>query len=65
MVTGETLRNVEETLALSPQKSLRRLSQFNGFSVTSAQRATKQLELRPYRFQAVHQLQQRDTVARI
>jgi hypothetical protein len=33
--------------------------------VTSAHRATKQLKLRPYRFQAVHQLQQRDTAARI
>jgi hypothetical protein len=30
-------------------------------SVTSARRATKQLKLRPYQFQAVHQLQQRDT----
>jgi hypothetical protein len=34
-------------------------------SVTSAPRATKQLKLRPYRFQAVHPLQQRDTSARI
>jgi hypothetical protein len=33
--------------------------------VTSAYRATKELKLRPYRFQAVHQLQQRDTAARI
>jgi hypothetical protein len=33
--------------------------------VTSAHRATKQLKLRPYRFQAVLQLQQRDTAARI
>jgi hypothetical protein len=31
--------------------------------VTGAHRATKQLKLRPYRFQAVHQLQQRDTAA--
>jgi hypothetical protein len=34
-------------------------------SVKTAHRATKQLKLRPYRFQAVHQLQQRDTAARI
>jgi hypothetical protein len=34
-------------------------------SVTSAHRETKQMKLRPYRFQAVHQLQQRDTAARI
>jgi hypothetical protein len=34
-------------------------------SVTSVHRAIKQLKLRPYRFQAVHQLQQRDTAARI
>jgi hypothetical protein len=34
-------------------------------SVVSAHRATKQLKLRPYQFQAVHHLQQRDTAARI
>jgi hypothetical protein len=34
-------------------------------SVSRAHRATKQLKSRPYRFQAVHQLQQRDTAARI
>jgi hypothetical protein len=34
-------------------------------AVISAHPATKQLKLRPYRFQAVHQLQQRDTAARI
>jgi hypothetical protein len=32
--------------------------------VTSAHRATKQLKLRSYRFQAVHQLQQRDAATR-
>jgi hypothetical protein len=59
LLTGETLHNGEETLARSPQKSLWRLSD------QSARRATKQLKLRPYRFQAVHQLQQRDTAERI
>jgi hypothetical protein len=34
-------------------------------SVTSVHRAIKQMKLRPYRFQEVHQLQQRDTAARI
>jgi hypothetical protein len=34
-------------------------------SVSRADRATKQLKLRPYRFQAAHQLQQLDTAARI
>jgi hypothetical protein len=34
-------------------------------SVTSAHRTTKQLKLRPYRFQAVHHLQLRDTAAKI
>jgi hypothetical protein len=34
-------------------------------SVMSAHRVTKQLKLRSYRFQAVHQLQQRDMAARI
>jgi hypothetical protein len=33
--------------------------------VTGAHRATKQLKLQPYRLQAVHQLQQRDTAAEI
>jgi hypothetical protein len=33
-------------------------------SVRSAHRVTKQLALQPYRFQAVHQPQQRDTAAR-
>jgi hypothetical protein len=33
--------------------------------VTSAYQAKKQLKLRPYRFQAVHRLQQRDKAARI
>jgi hypothetical protein len=32
--------------------------------VISAHRATKQLKLRSYRFQAVYQLQRRDTAAR-
>jgi hypothetical protein len=34
-------------------------------SVTGAYRATRQLKFRPCRFQAMHQLQQRDTAARI
>jgi hypothetical protein len=33
--------------------------------VTGAYRATKELKLQPYQFQAVHQLQQQDTAARI
>jgi hypothetical protein len=33
--------------------------------LTSDHRVTKQLKLRPYQFQAVHQLQQRDTAGRI
>jgi hypothetical protein len=33
--------------------------------VTSAHRATKQLKLLPYRFQAVYQQQKRETAARI
>jgi hypothetical protein len=34
-------------------------------SVTSAHQAAKQLKLRPYQFQAVHQLRERGTAARI
>jgi hypothetical protein len=65
VLTGETLRNVEETLARSPQKSFGRLSQKIGLSVISAHRATEPLKWWPYRLQAVHQLEQRDTAARI
>jgi hypothetical protein len=35
------------------------------FSVASVHGAKKQLKLRPYRFQSVHQLQHRDTAAKI
>jgi hypothetical protein len=34
-------------------------------SETNTHRSTEQLKLHPYQFQAVHQLQQRDTAARI
>jgi hypothetical protein len=38
-----------------PNKTIHRPLKGHGKSVTSAHRATKQLNLRPYRFQAVHQ----------
>jgi hypothetical protein len=39
VLTGETLRNAEETAARSPQKSLRGLSQQSGLSVTNGKTA--------------------------
>jgi hypothetical protein len=51
---------------LPNKRTVHRLAKFRKcLSVTSSHRAIKQLELRPYRFKAVHQLQQWITVARI
>ena len=41
----ETLDDIGERLKHAPQKSLKRLSQENGISVSSVQRATKLLKL--------------------
>jgi hypothetical protein len=52
-----------------PNKTtIHRLEKISGYRTSlsaSDHRATKQLKLWPYRFQAVHQLQQRDTAGRI
>jgi hypothetical protein len=65
VLTNDAVRVVHETLIRSPRKSLRRLPQECGTSKTSCHRATKQLQLLPYRFQSVHQLPERDKGARI
>jgi hypothetical protein len=65
VLTNDAVRVVHETLLRSPRKSSRRLSQECGTSKTSCHRATKQLNLLPYRFQSVHQFQARDKGARI
>jgi hypothetical protein len=59
----EAFNNAEKEV---PNKTGYKISEHGKcLSVTSAHRATKQLKLLPYRFQAVYQLQQRDTAARI
>jgi hypothetical protein len=55
---GKEVRN--KTIIRSPVKEFRTQEVF---PVVSARRATKQLRFWPHRFQAVHQLQQRYTVA--
>ena len=51
----ETLDDIVQRLEHTPQKSLKRLSQETGVSVSSVQRATKLLmELKPYKISVVH-----------
>ena len=54
--------DVRERLLRSPQKSLRRLSQETGYSVTMCQRAAKHAKIRPYRVTSVHELQEPDKI---
>ena len=46
VLTEETLDEIGERLEHTPQKSLKRLSQKTGVSVSPVQRATKLLKLR-------------------
>jgi hypothetical protein len=66
VLTVEVLDNIgarlEET---SPRKSLKWLAQETGVSRTSARKATKLLELQPYKTMIVHALKEHDPVARI
>ena len=53
----ETLDDIGERLEHTPQKSLKRLSLETGVvSVSSVQRATKLLKLKPYKIPVVHTL---------
>ena len=47
----EAIDDIGERLEHTPQNSLKRLSQETGVSVSSVQRATKLLKLKPYKFQ--------------
>ena len=61
----ETLDDIVERLEHTPQKSLKRLSQDTGVSVSSVQRATKLLKLMPYKIPVVHALHQLDPNKRL
>ena len=50
----ETLDDIGERLQHTPPKSLKRLSQETGVSVSSVQRATTLLKLKPYKIPVVH-----------
>ena len=57
--------DVRERLLRLPQKSLRRLSQETGYSVTMFQRAAKHAKIRPYRVTLVHELQEPDKMKHV
>ena len=61
----ETLDEIGERLEDTVQKSLKRLSQETGVSVSSVQRATKLLKLKPYKIPVVHALHQPDPNKRL
>ena len=56
----ETLNEIGEKLEHTRQESLKRLSQETGVSVSSVQRVTKLLKLKPYKIPVVHALHQPD-----
>ena len=65
VLTEETLDEIGERLEHTPPKSLKRLSQETEVSVSSVQRATKLLKLKPYKVPVVHALQQPDPSKRL
>jgi hypothetical protein len=65
VLTENKLLEVHELLLYSPRKSLRKLKQQSDISYGSAQRATRQLKLHPYRVQVVHELKETDRISRM
>lgn len=65
VLTEQVLDNVKQRLTTSPRKSLRKLSVQAGLSLSSTFRATKKLNLRPYRIGVVHELKDVDHGKRI
>jgi hypothetical protein len=57
-VTGAKLEH-------TPRKSLKRLAQKTGVSMSSARRATQLQKLRPYKIAVIHALQPRDPAGRV
>jgi hypothetical protein len=49
----------------TPRKSLKRLAQETGVSVSSTRSATQLLKLRPYKTTVIHALQPRDSASRV
>ena len=65
-VLKEETLDIGERLEHAPQKSLKRLSQETGVvSVSSVQRATKLLKVKPYKIPVVHALHQPDPNKRL
>ena len=54
ILTDETLDEVGASLERTPTKSIPKLAQQVGISVSSAHRATKLLKLKPYKCTSVH-----------
>ena len=65
VLTEENLDEIGQTLERSPRKYLSRLLQKMRVSQFSAWKATKLLELKPYKITEVQELQPRDTVSRV
>ncbi|KAJ9596938.1 hypothetical protein L9F63_012063 [Diploptera punctata] len=65
VLTEEKLDEIGKNLERSPQKSLPKLAQQVGISVSSAHTATKLLKLKPYKCTRVHCLNQGDPIARV
>ncbi|XP_062512636.1 uncharacterized protein LOC134188488 [Corticium candelabrum] len=65
VINNEALRDVTKKLDRSPHKSLRRLSQEVGMSLTSTYRAVKKQKFFPYKVSAVHELKAQDTEKRV
>jgi hypothetical protein len=65
VLTEEKLDGTGAGLEHTPQKSLRRLAQETGISKSSRAKATKLLQLRPYKATVVHALQPRDSANKI
>ena len=60
VLTEETLVEIGERLEHTPQKSLKRSSHETGVFVSSVQRTTKLLKLKPYKIPVVQALHQPD-----
>ena len=64
-MSDQTVADVKQRLQQSPKKSLRKLSQENGLSYTTSQRATKKAKLKAYRVTIVQELKPLDTQKRM
>ena len=65
VTNNEALQNITNKLDRSPHKSLRRLSQEVGMSLTSTYRAVKKQKFFPYEVSVIHELKAQDTEKRV